>query len=332
MTQNSRKIKWGIVGLGNISHSFAEDLMLINDAELYAVGSRSVQKAKDFAAKFKVPKPYGTYNELFADPEVDIIYIATPHDSHAKLSMKAMQHGKHVLCEKPSTVNSIELKNVIEVAKERQLFFMEALWTRFNPSMLAIKDRIKKGELGDIKYINAQFSFKADRPLSSRLLDRNLAGGALLDIGIYPIFLAYTILGIPDKVTTSAKLHPITGVDMQTAMIFDYKDAQAMLYASFNSRSETIARISGTEAEIVMLPEWYKTKGYTLIKNDVPETFDLPVLGKGYSHEIMECHKCLQNGKIQSDLWSHKNSTEIMQLLDTIRNQIGLKYPADDID
>ncbi|MFP2995636.1 Gfo/Idh/MocA family oxidoreductase [Spongiivirga sp. MCCC 1A20706] len=319
-------INWGIIGLGNIARSFAEDLRLVDQANLYAVGSRSQEKAAMFGSEFDADRYYGSYDDLLADPKVHIVYIATPHDSHAEISIKALGAGKHVLCEKPVAVTNLQFQEIRKAAEESGCFFMEGLWSEFNPCLKEIKQKITDGEIGDVKYVHAQFAFKADRPLTSRLLDKKLAGGALLDIGIYPIYLAYTVLGIPENITATAKFHPITGVDMQTAMIFDYRDAQAMLYANFNSRSETVARISGTEGEVVIHPEWYKPTTYSIIKNDVPKKFEVANFGKGYTHEIIECHNCITKGLKQSPSWSYQHSTDLMQLLDSVREKIGLEY------
>lgn len=326
MSQFINNIKWGIVGLGKIAKSFAEDLQLVQNATIYAVGSRSEEKAQTFGEEFDVKKRYGSYDDLFADPEVDIVYIATPHDSHAALSIKALKHGKHVLCEKPVAINSDELTKIKEAAQASDCFFMEGLWSEFNPCLKEVRQKIEDGVIGEVKYLQAQFAFKADAPITSRLLNKELGGGALLDIGIYPIYLAYSVLGIPKEITATAKFHDITGVDMQTAMIFDYKDAQAMLYANFNSRSETVARISGTKGEIVIHPEWYKPTSYSIIKNDIPTKFEVPKLGKGYTHEIMECHHCINEKLKESASWSFQNSQDLMGLLDAVREKIGLEY------
>lgn len=324
-----KKIKWGIIGCGNIANKFASDLALIEDAELLAVASRNIGKAKKFAKKHSAKTAYGSYDQLFLDTNIDIVYVATPHTSHAELSIKAMEHGKHVLCEKPLSINKKEATAIIETSQRTRLFFMEALWTRFNPNLIAVKKRIDSGEIGEIKYINADFAFKSDKSLDSRVMDLNLGGGAILDIGIYPAFLAYLFLGIPKEVLAKAIFHEDTKCDMQTSMIFHYDEAQAMLYCSFTSNSENIARISGTEGQIIIHDSWHVAQKYTLVKNDKEQLFNLPTTGIGFTHEIIECHSCLRADDIESEHWSHQNSLDLISILDIVREQVGLKYPQE---
>ena len=325
----SKTIKWGIIGCGNIAHKFASDLSLIEDAELFAVASRSKERAQEFQLKHHANKSYDSYDGLLSDKEIDIVYIATPHISHATWSIKAMEKGKHVLCEKPLALNKKETLAIIETSKKTSRFFMEALWTRFNPSFIAIKKLIDDGTIGDIKYIQADFSFKSDKPLDSRVLDLKLGGGAILDIGIYPAFLTYTLLGIPTEIIARSIFHETTKCDMQTSMIFQYPDAQAVLYSSFASKSAMIAKISGTEGQIIIPDPWHVPQGFTLIKNDQRKEFDLPTIGKGFSHEILECHQCIKESNIESEIWSHQNSLDLITILDKVREQVGLKYPME---
>ncbi len=324
------KVKWGIVGCGSIANKFASDLALIDDAELSAVASRNIDKAENFAQEHKAKSAYGSYDQLFLDIDVDIIYIATPHTSHAELSIKAMEYGKHVLCEKPLALNKKEATTMIETSKRTNRFFMEALWTRFNPSLVAAKRHIDNGEIGQVKYINADFSFKSTQLLGSRVLNMDLGGGAILDIGIYPAFLAYLLLGIPKEIAVKSIFHKVTKCDIQTSMIFHYEEAQAVLYSSFISKSDMIARISGTEGQIYLHDSWHVAQGYTLVKNNHQQVFDLPTTGIGFTHEIIECHNCIRANKIESNLWSHQNSLDLISILDTVREEVGLKYSQEE--
>lgn len=324
-----KKIKWGIIGCGNIAHKFANDLKLVESAELTAVASRSIKKANVFGEKHEAKKNYGSYIELLNDSEVDIVYIATPHTSHAELSILAMEHGKHVLCETPLAINKKDAAKMITTSKRINCFFMEALWTRFNPVFVEVLKRIKNGEIGDVDYINADFAFKSDHAQDSRVFDLDIGGGALLDIGIYPAFLTYAILGKPKKIQSSSRLHEVTGCDIQTSMIFEYEKAQAILYSGFTSKSDMTARISGTEGQIYINDRWHHTSNFTLVKNDIEEAINIELRGYGYVHEILECHQCLENGALESELWSHQNSLDLISILDSVRNQIGLKYPQD---
>ena len=230
------KTKWGIVGCGNIAHKFTSDLALVDAAEIAAVASRSMEKAQVFRQKHNAKKAYASYEALFQDKDIDIVYIATPHASHAELSIQAMEHGKHVLCEKPLSLNAKEAAAMIGTSKRTRRFFMEALWTRFNPTIIAAKKRIDNGEIGEVKFINADFSFKLSAGLDNRTISLELGGGAILDVGIYPAFLSYFILGIPKEIVAKSQFHKITKCDMQSSMIFTYEDAQAILHSGFLSR------------------------------------------------------------------------------------------------
>jgi len=326
---SSKKIKWGIIGCGNIANKFASDLTLNDVAALSAVASRNIEKAKNFAQKHNAKMAYGSYDELFLDNQIDIVYIATPHTLHAELSIRAMECGKHVLCEKPLALNKEEATAIVKTSKNTRRFFMEALWTRFNPSLIAIKKRIDNGEIGQIKYINADFSFKSTKPLDSRVMNMDLGGGAILDIGIYPAFFSYLFLGLPKEILAKAIFHDEAKCDIQTSMIFHYDEAQAVLYSSFASNSNNSALISGTGGQIYLRDSWHVAKGYTLVKNNKEQEFNLPTIGIGYSHEIIECHNCLLKNKTESEYWSHQNSLDLISILDIVRNKIGLKYPQE---
>jgi predicted dehydrogenase len=323
------KIKWGIIGLGNIAEQFARDLALIPNAQLYAVASRSQEKAAKFGALFSTTKSYGDYDSLINDDQVDIIYIATPHDSHASLSIQALNAKKHVLCEKPVAINFMQASQMIAASIENNRFFMEAFWTRFNPSFIDVFSKVLAGELGKIQYINADFGFIMQDP-KGRLTDVTLGGGSLLDMGVYPIFLAYMILGKPEKIMASSLFFD-TGADKQTAMILQYPEAQAVLQSSFVSRTNMHATVSGEKGRIVIDPNWHETQSYSVFKDDVETTFILPTKGKGFTYEIEECHRCIAANKIQSEVWSHKNSLDLITISDQVRKEAGIVYPADSI-
>jgi len=325
----TKNIKWGIIGCGNIANKFASDLALVDAAILTAVASRDLIKAKAFGDKHNAQKAYNSYKALFSDPDIDIVYIATPHVFHAALSIEAMEFGKHVLCEKPLALNAKEATKMIETSKRTKRFFMEALWTRFNPTIVALKQSIQQGEIGEIKYINADFSFKSDKPLGGRVMNLEFGGGALLDIGIYPAFLSYMLLGIPKEIIAKSVFHEITKCDMQTSMIYSYEKAQAVLYSGFESHSKSEAHISGSEGQIYIHNRWHETNGFTLIKDDKEQVFNFPMKGVGFTYEIEECHRCLRAEKIESELWSHKNSLDLISILDVVRKQVGLKYPQE---
>ncbi len=325
---NTEKIKWGIIGLGTIAHQFAKDLMLVEEAELVAVASRNLEKAQEFAEIYHCTKAYDSYDALINDAEIDILYIATPHNLHAALTIKALQNNKHVLCEKPIALNYNDALLMIEASKENNKFFMEAFWTRFNPSFREAFSKIKNGEIGEVKYINADFAFCANlEGIGNRNTDLKLGGGALLDIGVYPLFLCYVVLGIPNEIAAKSHFHK-TGADMQTSMILQYENAQAILHSSFVSTSNIKATINGTKGRINLNTLWHEAQSYTFNVDDNEEEILLPTKGKGFTYEIEECHQCIKENQIESKLWSHRNSLELIKIVDEVRSQIGLVYPS----
>lgn len=327
MNSMETKIRWGIVGPGKIARKFISDLMLVDDAEIAAVASRSLERAEAFANEYNVQHTFGSYDVLFQSGTVDVVYIATPHNFHKELSVKALENGIGVLCEKPMGVNRAEVVEQVNATKQNNAFLMEAMWSRFNPSIKKVKQLVDEGVVGDLKYIHADFAFYGlDRDLDSRLLNPDLASGSILDIGIYPIFLSYLLLGMPDDIMATSKFHE-NGTELQTSMIFDYPNTQAMLYSGFTSNSKMEAEISGTDGELFLNPRWHEADGYTLVKNDESNEVSLPLTGIGYYYEILEVHKCLRENKIESDLWSHQNSLDLSELLDTVRKKCGVSFP-----
>ncbi|UWX56146.1 Gfo/Idh/MocA family oxidoreductase [Maribacter litopenaei] len=320
-------VRWGIVGAGKIAHTFSKDLALVAGGTLTAVGSRSLEKAKEFAAEYGAAHTFGSYDALFESDTIDVVYIATPHTNHTELAIRAMQAGKHVLCEKPMGISRPEVERMVRVAKKEKVFLMEALWSRFNPTINAVKDLVDSGEIGDVGYLYSDFAFYAlDRDENGRLLNPDLAGGSLLDIGIYPIFLSYLMLGMPTDIMANVHFHK-TGVEKQCSMVFDYPNAHAMLYSGLTTNSEMKSEISGSKGSIYINPRWHEATNYTLVKDGETKTVELPKIGKGYGHEIEEVHACLQEGKLESDLCTHQNSLDLIFLMDTIRLKTAIKFP-----
>ncbi|MBX2870966.1 MAG: Gfo/Idh/MocA family oxidoreductase [Saprospiraceae bacterium] len=323
-------IKWGLIGLGNIAHQFIQDLLLVEKTTCHAVASRSADKAEEFAKRYQVPNAYGSYAALLADPEVDIVYIATPHSTHFEHTLRALQAGKHVLCEKPFAVNANQVKKMVTSAVQQRRFLMEAFWTRFNPSFEYCLELVEQGVLGDVNYINADFTFFRNDPPESRMLNMDYAGGSLLELGVYPLFLAYMLLGKPREVKAVAHFHE-TGADLQVGILLKSDRGIANLYSGFKSQSDMVAKIYGTKGRIYLEPYWHETQGYELVVgNDgsyQSEKAQLPTKGKGFTYEIEECLQCLQTGKLESLKWSHQHSLDLAKLTDTVRQQIGLQYP-----
>ena len=326
-TKTHPPLRWGIVGLGNIAHQFMEDLRLVEKAQAVAVASRTVKKAAEFAGRYGVKKYYANYHKLFEDPEVDIVYIATPHDSHAGLSIAAMDAGKHVLCEKPLAVNRQQVESMVEAARQNNVFLMEALWSKFNPTIRECLHLVENGAIGSVNYVNADFTFYRQDKDSSRMLNMQLAGGSLLDMGVYPVFLAYTIFGKPEQILATARFHS-TGADIQTSAILKFQNGIANVMSGFASQSDMKAKIYGTKGSIIIDPYWHEAQGYTLIMNEgKAERQVLPTKGKGFTYEIEECIRCIEQNQIESKAWSHQHSLGLIKILDEIRRQSGLRYP-----
>lgn len=324
------QLKWGIIGLGRIAKLFAADLKLVEDAALVAVASTSLERAQTFSREFGGPIAYGSYKELFADSEVDIVYVATLHHTHCQFSIEAMEYKKHVLCEKPIAVNREQAHQMIEAAERNKVFFMEAFWSRFNPSIQKIKELVLQGKIGHLRYINAEFSFyKLDDDPKSRSLNIDLAGGSLLDMGIYAVFLSYFLLGKPQEIIARSQFYE-TGAEIQTSIILQYKDAQAILYSGFANNTDMKAKIAGEAGEIYISPIWHETQGFEQHIDGEVTFHKWPTKGKGFTYEIEEVHDCIRNGNIESSAWSHKNSLELIEIVDKIRLNSGIKYPFED--
>ena len=321
------KIRWGIVGPGKIARKFCEDLATHPDAEMVAVGSRNLARAQQFAAEFNISKSYDSYDTLFSDSNVEVVYIATPHRFHHELSLKAMENGKHVLCEKPLGVNAKEVRELIESARKNKVFLMEGLWTRFNPSIEKIINDLKQQRIGKVHYVLADFAFNAmDRDLDSRLWNPELASGSLLDIGIYPIFLSYLVLGMPEKIQAMSTFHE-NGTEIQTAMQFQYPNAMACLYSGFSSTSKMEAEISGSKGQILIQPRWHETSSYRIEEDGLETLVETPPKGGGFTEEIEEVHSCLRQQAKESEKWSLQHSLDLVTLLDSVREKVGLRFP-----
>ena len=324
-----KKIRWGIVGLGNIANKFAADLLLVPDCVLQAVASSDALRAEQFAQKHKAQKAYSNYDQLFSDPEVDLVYIASLHPKHADLTIRALAGGKGVLCEKPLGMNSAEVDQMVSQASQANLFLMEGLWTRFNPSFNQVKKWIDEGQIGALRYIHASFSFNGlAKGKDSRLFHPDKGGGSLLDIGIYPLFLAYYFLGIPGEIDAKAHLTE-EGVDAQLSSILSYPKAQAMLYSSFIHDQYMGATLCGEKGEIYMYSRWHEATQVKLVKQGEEQIKSFEFSGLGYTYEIEEANRCFNANETQSEKWTWQNSIDLSRLMDAIRAQVGVNYTAD---
>jgi predicted dehydrogenase len=327
------KIRWGILACGRIAKKFAADLQLAEGSELIAVASRDKQRAIDFSKEFPSKYAFGSYQELVDHPEVDVIYIASPHAQHHEHTLLCLNHGKAVLCEKAFAINSRQATEMVELARKKNIFLMEALWSRFLPHYLKVREMISEGMIGEVKGVLANFGFKPMDPVPDRLFNPALGGGALLDIGIYPVFFAQSILGKPDKILASMD-KASTGVDEQCAMIFQYKNGKtANLFSTLASNLETDADIFGTHGRIRLTSRFYEPSATIQYYPDRVDSRQLISLereeGWGYQHEIRHVNECLRNGLKESPIHTLNDTLALMQTLDAVRIEMGLKYEVD---
>lgn len=321
---------WGILGPGKIAHKMVQDLQRIPRARLHAVGSRSLERAREFAQAYTIPHAFGSYEELAACPDLDVVYIATPHHGHFENTLMCLGQGVAVLCEKPLAINARESQQMIEAARSQQVFLMEAMWTRFLPQTLHILELIEDGAIGDVLAVKADFGFAAPVDPDGRLFNLELGGGALLDIGIYPAFLSLLLLGKPDDIQASAILHK-TGVDVENGVVLKYRNGQmAHLHSTLRSLTKTEAFIYGTQATIHIHTRWHEPSSFTIIREgEAPELHTFTEESHGYLHEAREVMHCLEEGLTESPHLPLSFSQDLMELLDDIRIRMGLTYPQD---
>ncbi len=324
------KIRWGILATGWIAELFVTDLQLTGH-KVTAVGSRTAASAERFAKTFNIPKAHASYEALAADPNVDIIYIATPHPQHHAAAILALNAGKHILVEKAFTLNAAEATQITTLARAKGLLVLEAMWTRFLPHMQRIRDIIAAGTIGEVRSITADHRQKLSDDPKHRLNDLALGGGALLDVGIYPISFTWDILGKPDSMQASATFRE-TGADAQVATIFHYASgAIATTLSSSDSAGPNRACVVGTKGRIEIDRVWYEPTSFRVYNNDnaVIETFNQPRIGRGMQYQAEEAEALIAAGKIASAILPPAETVEIMQTLDQLRAQIGLKYPSE---
>ncbi|MCK4375938.1 MAG: Gfo/Idh/MocA family oxidoreductase [Candidatus Brocadiae bacterium] len=326
-----QKIRWGILGTGSIAQKFALGLSFLEDAELRAVGSRAQQTADAFAEKWDIPHRHASYAALAQDPDVDVVYVATPHPMHKGNSILCMRAGKAVLCEKPLTINARQAEEVIACAQERGVFLMEAMWTRFLPAICRLRELLADGALGEVRMLKADFCFRSGWEPEARLFNPELAGGGLLDVGIYPLALASMVFGGPPAGVTGMAHIGETGVDEQAAMLLRYDGGRlAVLTCGIRAAMPHEAYVIGTERWIRIHSPFWKTTGLTLgvIDRD-EEVIELPYEGNGYECEAAEVHRCLRAGKLESDIMPLEESLSIVRTMDELRAQWALTYPME---
>ena len=363
-----KTIQWGILGTWTIAREFAQGLTFLQGARLLAVASRMESNANTFAKQFKVPRAYTSYDDLVKDKDVDVVYVATPNHVHRDNCILCLEAGKAVLCEKPFTLNAKQAREVVELAQSRKIFCMEAMWMRFIPLMRELKRIIDDGAIGDIKLLTAEFGELVTFDPHSRFFNPDLGGGAMLDLGVYPISLAYQLMGKPAGITSQV-ITGSSGVDEQSVIVFQYADGrQAVLFSSFLSNFSQECSIAGTRGRIRVHTPIYRPfklsitqfeqaahaltgednwknciKQHPLIQNlkNKISNYILPVIrptakkivkqftGNGYNYEAEEVMDCLRNGQLESKIMPLRETVEIMELMDAIRDEWRLKFPGD---
>lgn len=318
------------MGTGGIARLFARDLIL-HDFALQAVGSRLQETADAFAADFEVPTAHGSYEALVNDADVDIVYVATPHPFHAENAMLALNAGKHVLVEKPFTLNARQARQVVNLAADRGLLVLEAMWTRFLPHMKRIQEILRAGTIGEVRGMTADHTQRLpDDPLH-RLNALELGGGALLDLGVYPISFAAQLFGAPNNIAATATFKP-TGADAQVATIFRYADGElATTISSSITAGPNLASILGSDGRIDIHSVWYSPTSFRVLSaaGELIEEYTSEVTGRGMQFQALEAENLIRAGRIASDILSPEESVGIMETLDAIREQIGLRYPGE---
>ena len=325
-----RKYKWGILGPGTIANKFAEGLAVIPDAALYAVGSRDAGRAETFAKKHGFEKTYGSYRQLAEDPNVDIIYVATPHTQHEEAAILCLSCGKAVICEKPFAVNTAQAERMVQCARKNNVFLMEAMWTRFLPTVCKARELIKDSAIGNVRLVHADFGFRTDVKEESRLFAPAYGGGSLLDVGVYNLSFCSMVYGEqPERIETHM-VKGSTGVDEETSLLCSYKGGQsALLYSAIRLNTANEAIISGENGRIEISDYWHGTK-LRLINKDGTKEFNLPFEASGYQFEALEVMRCLEEGKKESPIMPLDESLAIIKTCDRIRKSCNLRYPCDE--
>jgi predicted dehydrogenase len=327
----SDTIRWGILGTGYIAGVLASDLVRFG-LTVTAVGSRTQDAADDFAAKHGIGTAHGSYEALAADPNLDIIYVSTPHPFHAANAELALKGGKHVLVEKPFTLNATEAREVTDLAADRGLLVLEAMWTRWLPHMVRIREIIAAGTIGEVRTLIADHTQDLPKDPEHRINNPALGGGALLDLGIYPVSFSSDLFGKPTTVSAISSPTATTGVDRQTAMILGFEGGrQALLHTQLDSRGPNVAYILGDRGRIDIDSVWYSPTTFRVFDNkgSVLEEFNQPIEGRGMQFQAWEAERLIAEGKTASDILSPSESVDIMETLDEVRSQIGLRYPGE---
>jgi len=322
----SKKIRWGILGTGNMAGEFATGLKKVNDAELVSIGSRTRDSALRFAEKFNVPNIHQGYENVAKDESVDVIYIATPHNSHKDNAILGLENGKAVLCEKPFTINAEEAEMVIDTARRKNVFLMEAMWTRYIPAVVKLRELLDEQVIGDVQLMLAGGAFIPEFDPEFYLFKHELGGGVLLDAGVYLVSMASMVFGAPDKILAMGQLGK-TGVDEHDAVLLEHGNgAIANLYVSLRGKSSPDLTLIGDKGRIYAHAPIFCPGKLTITADGKEEIIEMPFAANGYQYEAMEVGRCLREGETESSHMPLDETLQIMRTMDKIRSQFGLKY------
>ena len=333
MSMDQRKIRWGILGCGGISSSFAKDLQLAEGAELTAVAARSQENAKRFAEQYGFERAYGSYEGLLNDPDIEIVYVGTIHPMHKEHVLDCLNAGKSVICEKPFTMNAAEAGAIAQTARDKKLFVMEAMWTRFLPPIVQVREWLEQGLIGDVQLVKADFGFDAGWNPDGRLLSKELGGGALLDAGVYPVSFASMVYGEqPKKIMSSAHIGE-TGVDERFSLLFEYEGGRtAALNGAVRLHMKNDAYVYGTKGYI-HIPDFLFARQASLhIPGQRPAIFEDNREFSGYKFEAEAAMACLRSGRLESEVIPLDETVGIMNTMDLVRRQWGLSYPSESLN
>lgn len=318
----TKPVRWGVIAPGGIADVVTSDLLLVRGAEVLAVSSRALPRAQEFAAKHGIPRAYGSTDDLLADPDVDVVYVATPHAQHHEVTRAALLAGKHVLCEKAFTLTLADAQDLVDLARDRGLFLMEAMWTRFNPLIRRVKALVAEGAIGDVRAVHADFGFTADYDPEHRLWNPALGGGALLDLGVYPVSFAHMLLGEPESITVHGSLAP-TGVDADVALLLAYASgAHALLTCSLTSTPAVRAAIVGSAGRIEIPEPFFNPSA--IVVNGEEERVELD--GTGYTYQLVEVTQRVANGYTESPEMTLDDTLAVMRTLTTALGALGVNY------
>jgi predicted dehydrogenase len=323
------RIRWGIAATGGIAHGFATGLAATDDAQTVAVASRTAERAEEFGAEFDIPHRHASYETLAADPDVDVVYVASPHSRHEPDTLLFLEAGKHVLCEKPFALNERQARRMVDAARSRGLFVMEAIWSRFLPAYRLLGELLADGVIGEVDSVDADFGIRFPYEPKHRLFDLALGGGALLDLGIYPLQLASLVLGPPTEVHAVAAL-ATTGADQHVAAVLAHASgALATVRAATQANLACTARISGSAGVVDLPPFMHCPTSLTVTTPRGVDHLEAPIVGQGLRYQVAEVHRCIRAGELESPVIPHAETLDLANTMDRIRAQIGVRYPGE---